>query len=393
MWYDVRAMKPHFHIVLAAAVVLAAGVTAVLIATNRHIEPLETVFAYEDGAIEELRSMKSSGTMTAEQAFKWGEQAFELVSKNKYAVGFDPNPPLVYAYLTVAQREAARLSWNAKGEFAGDLGPVSAETLCLFFDEGCVNLREAAGFDPYSLHLADIVIERVKERIARDSAGLKNAEAKTGPEYWTDAKPSGLNTGSRLPWIVDGYASYRPAEPPAGEALDPQAALTKAARDAADEEQKLKIVFWAGGPGTKTGTGTWLEFADRHMREKGTDLKTVLDARAIMAMAMADATAAVFDAKYAYWTKRPYMIDTSIVPLMPTPRSPSYPSGEATFSAAAATVLGSYFPENAAGWDASAQEAANSRLWSGIHFPIDLESGAAMGRAIGLEALKRLKDR
>jgi membrane-associated phospholipid phosphatase len=29
-----------------------------------------------------------------------------------------------------------------------------------------------------------------------------------------------------------------------------------------------------------------------------------------------------------------------------------------------------------------AREAANSRVWAGIHYPVDLEAGMALGRAV-----------
>jgi hypothetical protein len=69
--------------------------------------------------------------------------------------------------------------------------------------------------------------------------------------------------------------------------------------------------------------------------------------------------------------------------LIPTPPFPSYTSGHSTISAAAATVLGSFFPNDAADLAALAEEAKNSRLWAGIHFSLDNEMGALGGGMVG----------
>jgi membrane-associated phospholipid phosphatase len=69
--------------------------------------------------------------------------------------------------------------------------------------------------------------------------------------------------------------------------------------------------------------------------------------------------------------------------LIPTPPFPSYTSGHSTVSAAAATILGHLFPADEADLLARAEEAKNSRLWAGIHFPLDNEMGAVGGHLVG----------
>ncbi len=58
-------------------------------------------------------------------------------------------------------------------------------------------------------------------------------------------------------------------------------------------------------------------------------------------------------------------------------------SGHATYSGAAARVLSFLFPDDAAEFDAKAQQAAMSRLWGGIHWRADSEVGLEMGRRVG----------
>ena len=83
--------------------------------------------------------------------------------------------------------------------------------------------------------------------------------------------------------------------------------------------------------------------------------------------------------KYTYWTARPITADPTLDCLIPTPPFPSYTSGHSTISAAAATVLGHLFPDDAAALATRAEEAKDSRLWAGIHFPLDNEMGALGG--------------
>jgi hypothetical protein len=154
-------------------------------------------------------------------------------------------------------------------------------------------------------------------------------------------------------------------------------------------EQKNTVVQWTGGPGTRTLPGQWLDLAEIYMRSKDTPLDTYASVRAVLSMAVADAATSAYDSKYAYQTKRPFMIDKSIVTIMPIPNSPSYPAGHTSISWAAATVLDHYLPEVQATWDSNAKQAGDSRILGGIHFPIDVDAGTIQGKKVGNEALRK----
>jgi hypothetical protein len=62
-------------------------------------------------------------------------------------------------------------------------------------------------------------------------------------------------------------------------------------------------------------------------------------------------------------------------------------------ASAAAAVLAFFFPNEAAGLDAQAEEAAMSRLYGGIHYRFDSEVGVRMGRAIAALAIARERQR
>ena len=70
--------------------------------------------------------------------------------------------------------------------------------------------------------------------------------------------------------------------------------------------------------------------------------------------------------------------------ILGTPNFPSYPSGHSTFSAAAAEVLAYIFPAKANIVRAWAAEAAESRVYAGIHWRFDATSGADQGKSVGL---------
>ena len=103
---------------------------------------------------------------------------------------------------------------------------------------------------------------------------------------------------------------------------------------------------------------------------------------------MADAAICCWDNKYAYWLLRPSQADPAITTPVGLPNFPAYTSGHATFSGAAAQVLGTLIPSCAPEVDAMAEEAAWSRVLGGIHYRFDSDMGLKGGRLIGNIALE-----
>ena len=65
-----------------------------------------------------------------------------------------------------------------------------------------------------------------------------------------------------------------------------------------------------------------------------------------------------------------------------TPGFPAYVSGHASVSAAAAEVLSIRLPDAGQDWPTHAEEAAMSRLYGGIHYPMANENGLAQGACV-----------
>lgn len=206
-------------------------------------------------------------------------------------------------------------------------------------------------------------------------------------------QPLDPQAGGWLTWVLGDVAQYRPAPPPAyrspGWVAELAAVQEAVARRTPEQEGAVR--FWAGGPGTVTPGGLWVEIARDLALRHALDLPHTARILALTSVAVADAFICCWDAKYTYWTARPITADPSLDVLIPTPPFPSYTSGHATISAAASTVLAHLFPEDEVALAARAEEARNSRLWAGIHFPIDNDMGAVAGRMVGRLVAERAR--
>jgi membrane-associated phospholipid phosphatase len=150
----------------------------------------------------------------------------------------------------------------------------------------------------------------------------------------------------------------------------------------------------ADGPGTVTPPGHWNAIALDLIRSHQLSERAAAHLLAALNTAHADAFIACWDEKYTYWSERPVTairreLDPTFLPYITTPPFPSYVSGHSTTSGAASTVLAARFADAARMLRALAVEAAASRLYGGIHFRSDNEAGLALGKKIGLVAVKR----
>lgn len=93
--------------------------------------------------------------------------------------------------------------------------------------------------------------------------------------------------------------------------------------------------------------------------------------------------------KWWHREERPYRADPTLEPIGPLPHDPSFPSGHASAAYAAATVLGSLWPERAAEFLGTAKLVGQSRVYSGVHYPSDVAAGARLGVAIASRMLGR----
>jgi hypothetical protein len=228
---------------------------------------------------------------------------------------------------------------------------------------------------------------------------------------WGELRPMVLATGDELPPIghpafsIDGRSDFYAA---AREVYDIGVSLTA--------EEKLTADYWADGPGSSgTRPGHWTAITSQIPRNDGLSLVAAAEAFAHVGIALNDAFICCWNSKYAFNLQRPVTyinknINATWLPYIATPNFPAYTSGHSTQSGAAAFVLTDLFgergftdtthqdhglmprlqPRSFKSFDEASAEAANSRLYGGIHYAFDNDDGLTVGRAIGEAIVSRV---
>lgn len=241
------------------------------------------------------------------------------------------------------------------------------------------------------------------------------------PGRWAPTPPGNVPAslpqwGSVTPWLLASGNQFRAGPPPAIDSAEYATALNEvkdigalnsATRTA---DQTAAAVFWEGA----SGTGPWVQAAINAVEAKG--LSTMDNARlfALLSTSTADAAIATWDTKYTYDFWRPVTAirnadldgnaatiqDPNWTSRIVAPPHPSYLSAHSAVAGTASGVLQGLLGDsgnfcmtvagNTRCWDSyalAATDAANSRLWGGIHFRFDNEAGLTLGGKISTLAL------
>jgi hypothetical protein len=220
------------------------------------------------------------------------------------------------------------------------------------------------------------------------TTGLPGDYRPTPPGF---AAPAFTQWGAVTPWVLRRGDQFRPARPRGlDRALEEVRRLGAATGSERTDEQTLVARFWSAPI-----QDYWNEIAERLAsgRLEG-------DARmfAQLDVTLADATIALYDAKYAYRLWRPVtalqQVDPTWMPLLNTPADPSYPGAHSVISAAAAEALGDRGPlavtspvvpgvtRRFARASAAVREAGLSRIYAGVHTRLDHTAGVRLGRDV-----------
>jgi hypothetical protein len=343
---------------------------------------------------------QSSLRATATQ--HWNNYARELVARNTTA-----SAPIVFAYLALAQRNAAVLAKQLDRNTDGAVAGTSAVVLAFFFPGNTqaieANLvRELASLGtngPRSDFAAGVEVgKRVADNVIASAKTDRSSVAWSGtapntPATWTSqARPPAppLYTGfvGMRPFYLVSGSEFRATPPPAlgSDAFRSAVAEVRSVSDNRTTEQLRIAQYWE----LVTGSffpGWWnqtaLEAAEAHHLSQ---LETA-ELLALMHMAWLDAFIACADSKYVYWVPRPTQVDPEIRLAIGLPNHPSYPSNHSCTSSAAARVLDAKFPDQGGRYLALAQEVAMSRLYGGIHYSFDLDAGREIGRKVATKVL------
>lgn len=223
------------------------------------------------------------------------------------------------------------------------------------------------------------------------------------PGQWVAAPPLNIYdpaeafAGEWRTWVLEDGGEIQPPPPvvfdspeywkEAAEVHETSKNLTPAQRRTAED--------WHLDQGSVTPPGIWNRRAREMVMQRELDDAQAIRVFAVLNVAMMDSFIACWRAKFEWWTQRPVNairagMAPEFLPALITPPFPSYVSGHASVSGAAAKVLGAFFPGSAATFDRAAEEAAESRLLGGIHFRSDNDQGLKLGYRIGEATIRRI---
>src|SRR6266851_4372837 len=314
----------------------------------------------------------------------------------------------VYAYLSVAQHDAVVRAEDASGGEGSGTEPEPGNGLArggrsrLEADRGAVAGASAVvltSFDPADAQLfEDKVRAQANARTMTDGFDLPwTGTVPVGPGLWfSSAKPPQPPVNAQLPgmrpFFLTSADQFRPAPPPAVGSPTYLAGLAEVRNisDTRTAEQVAIALFWAKGAGTSSISGFWNTIATGWIEASGLREREATHVFALLDAAMMDAAIGCWDAKLTYWFIRPPQADPAIklIPAIGLPNHPSYPSAHRCFSGAAVEMLSAFFPAKADSLDAMVHEAGLARMYAGIHYRFDVDTGAQLGRTVARFALE-----
>ena len=341
---------------------------------------------------------------------RWQAIARTLVAQAAFA---PTTAGRAYPYLGVAQYLAvqkAEAAINGEGRVRtesdrGAVAGASAAVLTYLFpasaqmlEDTVTALANAGPGQPHPAFLAGEAIGRAvgAEMVARATNDgfsiFANPAPPVGPGFWTTNAPGLPVAGGNLPglsrWFLTSADQFRPGPPPAFGSADFNAARDEiehlTAVGTRTDEQVAIAVRWALNPGTPTASGFWLGFASDQIVARGLSESDATHIFALVSATVADATIGCWDAKFTYWLIRPWKADAAIntIAAVGRPNHPSYPSGHSCVSSSAGAVIESFFPDLTPQVNAMVVEAGLSRMYAGIHYRFDIETGQALGRNV-----------
>ena len=256
------------------------------------------------------------------------------------------------------------------------------------------------------------------------TAGTAPGDYRPTPPNFT--APIFTGWGKATPFLLSGGDQFRPPAPPAVDSTAYAAALEQVKSLGQDSsttrtpDQTVEANFWGSAP----IWNTWNEITQRLLTDQHASLRRASTVFADLDLTLADATIALYDAKYTYHVWRPVTAiqagntgyNPGIAPdpqaptwnpLAVTAADPSYPGAHSTISEAAATVLTDFFgphqpitvssdampgvTRSFANLQAAADEAGLSRIFAGQHTVIDHAAGQQLGRQVAAFALDQLR--
>lgn len=233
------------------------------------------------------------------------------------------------------------------------------------------------------------------------------------------------------PMLMDSSSQFKPNRPPNFDINNKNCVYytamleVKNLGDSLTDEQKHIADFWDDNPFKMvvvghamyaqkkfSPPGHWMNIVGIAAHKANANFSTTVAAYTQTSIALFDGFISCWDEKFRSNYVRPETVINKYVsdtwrPYIQTPPFPSYTSGHATISAAAAEVMTGWFGDNMQFTDTSllefgiknreitsfrnaAKEAALSRLYGGIHYRFDNDEGNKAGTELGKFIVKKL---
>jgi len=334
---------------------------------------------------------------------RWNEYACELIARNQ--VGQFP-ASRVLAYLNLGINNAIIVAKQQQKATDGAAAGAAATVLIYMFpkDEQAIAARlsgemaaigtsaraaYAAGVDSGRATGADVVAMAKADRSDLAWTGtLPEGADKWSSRAQPARPPLGPRLGEMRTFFLATGADFRAPPPPAYDSAQFKGEIAKvrAVADNRTNEQLRIAQYWETLSGS-FAAGLWNDYARGAISSHGLDEATAARVLALMHMASVDATIACHDSKYVYWVPRPTQADPDIRLAIVVPNHPSYPSNHACISGTVGLILDVQFPDQGGRYSAMAREAGDSRVYGGIHYPMDLEQGYVIARKVAARAL------
>lgn len=106
--------------------------------------------------------------------------------------------------------------------------------------------------------------------------------------------------------------------------------------------------------------------------------------------AINDATVICWHFKYFYQVPRPVQYCPEFNSFLNTPQHPSYPAGHSVMPACFIKIMAHFFPAEKQKLYELLEECAWSRLYAGVHYPIDITEGIKLGEDIAEKIISTL---
>jgi membrane-associated phospholipid phosphatase len=281
----------------------------------------------------------------------------------------------------------------AAGNVLAYLFPARAAHIAAMAEEA-IQVRLRAGAElPHEIDVGRSIGRKVAAlAIARGKADGSDAKwsgtVPVGADHWKGTNPIAPLAGTWRPWVLASVSELRPAEPPVIDSEAVKSALSELKSFQRTPKTNHRALYWEVHGGARAHT-LWNEIARTKLLESKADAVTSTRVLSALNIALADAGVACWDAKYAFWYIRPPQLDAELKSLFAPPNHPSYPAAHGCYSTAAATVLAGVFPRDRDKLLALGKEAAEARIWAGIHYRFDIDAGQEIGRKVAERTLER----